>query len=75
MLQSNVGYFGHGRFGHGHFGQDFSATDISAMENAKGGRFGHNHTFMYFLVYRFSWIGLDVCGGCMYMCLHACMPV
>ena len=32
-----------GHFGHGHFGPDFSATDVSATENAKGGRFGHNH--------------------------------
>ena len=48
VVPMNVGYFGHGRFGHGHFGQDISATDISAMKNVKGGRFGHNHKFMYF---------------------------
>ena len=29
----------------GHFGLDISATDIWATENAKGGRFGHNHEF------------------------------
>ena len=28
---------------------------------------------MFFSVYRFSWIDVDVCGGCMYMYLHACM--
>ena len=51
MYDLNVGYFGHGRFGHGHFGQDISATDISAIKNAKGGRFGQNHKFMYFCLY------------------------
>ena len=38
-----LGHFGHRHFGLGRFGPDISATDVSAMENAKGGRFGHNH--------------------------------
>ena len=42
----NVGHFGHGHFGLGRFGPDISATDVSATENAKGGRFGHNHKLL-----------------------------
>ena len=38
-----LGHFGHGHFGLGRFGPGISATDVSATENAKGGRFGHNH--------------------------------
>ena len=38
VLKANVGHFGHGHFGLGRFGPDISAT-----ENAKGGRFDHNH--------------------------------
>ena len=44
--------------------------DISAIKNAKGGRFGQNHKFMYFCLYG----GLMLmCAGCINMCLHACM--
>ena len=68
MSTPNVGYFGHGRFGHGHFGQD-----ISAIKNAKGGRFGQNHRFIYFCVYMGGL--MLMCAGCMYMGLHACMQV
>ena len=38
-----LGHFCHGHFGHGRFDPDISATDISAVENAEGGHFGHNH--------------------------------
>ena len=49
---------------------DISAMDISAIKNAKGGRFGQNHKFMYFCLYG----GLMLmCAGCINMCLHACM--
>ena len=41
-----LGHFGLGHFGLGRFGLDISATDVSATENAKGGRFGHNHKFL-----------------------------
>ena len=47
-----LGHFCHGHFGHGRFGPDISATDISAIENAGGGRFGHNHKF---------WVGMYAC--------------
>ena len=47
---SGPGVLGH--FRHGHFGPDISATDISAIENAEGGRFGHNHKF---------WVGMYAC--------------
>ena len=55
--EQNVGHFGHGHFGHGHFGlgrfgPSISATDVSAMENAKGGRFGQNHKL---------WVGVCAC--------------
>ena len=36
----------------GRFDPDISATDVSATENAKGGRFGHNHKF---------WVGVCAC--------------
>ena len=49
---ANVGHFGHGHFGLGRFGPDISATDVSASENAKGGRFGHNHKL---------WVGVCAC--------------
>ena len=42
-----LGHFGHGHFGLGRFGLDISATDVSATENAKGGRFGHNHKWVW----------------------------
>ena len=45
--QMNVGHFGRGHFGLGRFG-----LDISAMEDAKGGRFGHNHKL---------WVGMCAC--------------
>ena len=45
LLWMVLGHFGHGHFGLGRFGLDISAADISATENAKGGRFGHNHKF------------------------------
>ena len=35
-------HFGHGHFGHAKCQR---ATDILAMQNAKGGRFGHNNKF------------------------------
>ena len=38
----------------------FSAMDISAIENAKGGRFGYNHKL---------WVG----DGCIHLYMHACM--
>ena len=47
-----LGHFCHGHFCHGRFGPDISATDISAIENAEGGRFGHNHKF---------WVGMYAC--------------
>ena len=47
-----LGHFCHGHFGHGRFGPDISATDISAIENAEGGRSGHNHKF---------WVGMYAC--------------
>ena len=62
---SNVGYFGHGRFG-----QDISAMDISAMENVKGGRFGHNHKFICLCVCMGGLMFVHA-PGCMYM--FACM--
>ena len=42
-----LGHFGHGHFGLGRFGPDISTTDISATENAEGGRFGHNHMWVW----------------------------
>ena len=35
-----------GHFVHGHFGLNIWATDVSASENARGGRFGHNHKLL-----------------------------
>ena len=45
MFLQVLGHFGQGHFGLGRFGPDILATDILATENAKGGRFGHNHKF------------------------------
>ena len=56
VYMAMFGHFDHGHFVLGHFGPDISATDISAKENAKGGRFGHNHKF---------W----VCDVCMHKCV------
>ena len=52
LVDRNVGHLGHGHFGHGHFGPYIWATDIWATENAKGGRFGHNHKL---------WVGVCAC--------------
>ena len=51
-IQQNVGHLGHGHFGLRRFGPDIWATDVSATENAKGGRFGHNHKL---------WVGVCAC--------------